>query len=141
MPVGAARNDPNTNPFLPPPVGRLTFSWNPFVLGSELCGTCVRTVLVLTHLIELCGTCIVVSLTCPFFLPFSSLQFSPLSLSLVLQFITKKIICFLLIPYINIGMANCAKFFCCLLCITFVVLMVFCQPFLTLMINIIFFFG
>eukprot|EP01035_Chromulina_nebulosa_P030538 gene30538-40576_t len=26
QPVGAARNEPNTNPFLPPPVGRLKFS-------------------------------------------------------------------------------------------------------------------
>ena len=76
MPVGAARNDPNTNPFLPPPVGRLKFSWNPFVLGSELCGP-----------------------------------------------------------------ALCAQLFCCLICIGFVLLMVFAQPFLTLMINILFFFA
>jgi hypothetical protein len=27
MPVGAGRNEPNNNPFLPPPVGRLKFSW------------------------------------------------------------------------------------------------------------------
>ena len=27
MPVGNARTEPNTNPFLPPPVGRLKFSW------------------------------------------------------------------------------------------------------------------
>ena len=74
MPVGARRDDPNTNPYLPPPVGRLKWSWNPFVLGSQLCG-----------------------------------------------------------PWI------CAQVFCCLLSITFVVLMIFCQPFLTLMINIIFF--
>lgn len=38
MPVGAARTEPNQDPFLPPPVGRLKFSWNPFVLGMELCG-------------------------------------------------------------------------------------------------------
>ena len=76
MPVGARRDDPNTNPYLPPPVGRLKWSWNPFVLGSQLCG-----------------------------------------------------------PWI------CAQVFCCLISITFVILMIFCQPFLTLMINIIFFFG
>merc|ERR1711871_572202 len=76
MPVGARRDEPNTNPYLPPPVGRLKWSWNPFVLGSQLCG-----------------------------------------------------------PWI------CAQVFCCLLSIAFVVLMIFCQPFLTLMINIIFFFG
>ena len=34
MPVGAARSEPNTNPYLPPPVGRLKWSWNPFVLGK-----------------------------------------------------------------------------------------------------------
>ena len=28
QPVGAARNEPNTNPFLPPPVGRFKFSWS-----------------------------------------------------------------------------------------------------------------
>lgn len=27
FPVGNARNEPNTNPFLPPPVGRFKFSW------------------------------------------------------------------------------------------------------------------
>merc|ERR1711871_441248 len=73
MPVGAARSEPNTNPYLPPPVGRLKWSWNPFVLGSELCGPVL-----------------------------------------------------------------CAQFFCCLLSIAFCLLMVFCQPFLTLMINLIF---
>ena len=35
MPVGAARSEPNTNPYLPPPVGRLKWSWNPFVLGGH----------------------------------------------------------------------------------------------------------
>lgn len=62
MPVGAGRNEPNNNPYLPPPVGRLKWSWNPFVLGSELCG-----------------------------------------------------------PKI------CSSIFCCLICIAFVLLMVFCQ--------------
>ena len=27
--VGSAREEPNANPFLPPPVGRLSFSLNP----------------------------------------------------------------------------------------------------------------
>merc|ERR1711871_709362 len=73
LPSGAARNDPNTNPFLPPPVGRLKWSWNPFVLGSELCG-----------------------------------------------------------PKL------CASFTCCLLVVAFILLMIFCQPFLNIIINIIF---
>jgi hypothetical protein len=27
MPAGAGRNEPNSNPFCPPPVGRFKFSW------------------------------------------------------------------------------------------------------------------
>ena len=27
MPSGAARTEPNTNPYLPPPVGRIKWSW------------------------------------------------------------------------------------------------------------------
>ncbi|CBN78812.1 conserved unknown protein [Ectocarpus siliculosus] len=38
QPVGNGRNDPNSQPFLPPPAGRLRFSLNPFVMGSELFG-------------------------------------------------------------------------------------------------------
>jgi len=38
MKSGPGRSEPNTNPFCPPPVGRLQFSWNPFVMGAELCG-------------------------------------------------------------------------------------------------------
>ena len=75
-PVGTGRSEPNLNPFCPPPVGRLKWSWNPFVLGTQLCG-----------------------------------------------------------PKI------CFYFTCCLLCAAFCMLMIFCQPFLNLMINIIFFFG
>ena len=73
MPVGIGHEEPNSNPFLPPPVGRFQFSWNPFVLGSELCGP------------KLCGI-----------------------------------------------------FFCCLVCAAFTLLMIFCQPFLNIIINIIF---
>ncbi len=38
QPVGNGRSDPNSQPFLPPPAGRLRFSYNPFVMGSELLG-------------------------------------------------------------------------------------------------------
>jgi hypothetical protein len=34
-PVGAGRDEPNNNPYLPPPVGRFAFSFNPCAL---LCG-------------------------------------------------------------------------------------------------------
>ena len=30
--VGSAREEPNANPFLPPPIGRLSFSLNPCVM-------------------------------------------------------------------------------------------------------------
>ena len=73
MPAGAARNEPNSNPFLPPPVGRIKWSWNPFVLGAELCGP------------KLCG-----------------------------------------------------YFTCCLFCTAFILLMIFCQPFLNIIINLVF---
>lgn len=36
------------------------------------------------------------------------------------------------------GPALCAQLFCCLLCIAFITLMIFCQPFLNIIINLIF---
>lgn len=43
VPAGTGRAEPNANPFLPSPTGRLTFTLNPFkmlyrVLGPKLCG-------------------------------------------------------------------------------------------------------
>lgn len=40
--VGAAREEPNANPFLPPPVGRLFFSLNPCVMYRQLVGPEMR---------------------------------------------------------------------------------------------------
>lgn len=37
-PVGEGRNEPNVDPYLPPPVGRFEWSWNPCKLISQLCG-------------------------------------------------------------------------------------------------------
>mmetsp|Transcript_19079 Transcript_19079/g.72115 ORF Transcript_19079/g.72115 Transcript_19079/m.72115 type:complete len:2052 (-) Transcript_19079:79-6234(-) len=37
-PVGTGRSDPNQNPYLPPPVGRLQFSLNPFYMMYQICG-------------------------------------------------------------------------------------------------------
>jgi len=31
-PVGKGRNEPNINPYLPAPVGRMQWSWNPYSL-------------------------------------------------------------------------------------------------------------
>ena len=32
MPVGQGRDSPNQHPFLPPPLGRIKWTWNPFDL-------------------------------------------------------------------------------------------------------------
>lgn len=37
-PAGSGRRAPNKNPRCPPPTGRLKWSWNPFVMGAQLCG-------------------------------------------------------------------------------------------------------
>jgi len=37
-PVGEGRENPNTNPYLPPPMGRLKFSLNPCTMLYQLCG-------------------------------------------------------------------------------------------------------
>ena len=37
-PVGKGRDEPNMNPYLPPPVGRVKFSWNPFTMLNQLTG-------------------------------------------------------------------------------------------------------
>jgi len=37
-PAGFGRSAPNQHPYLPPPTGRLYFSLNPFIMGSQLCG-------------------------------------------------------------------------------------------------------
>jgi len=37
-PVGSARQEPNQEPYLPPPVGRISFSLNPFAMLGQLMG-------------------------------------------------------------------------------------------------------
>lgn len=39
--VGDARSEPNHSPFLPPPVGRISFSLNPFKMLAQLVGPAV----------------------------------------------------------------------------------------------------
>jgi hypothetical protein len=36
-PVGNGRSEPNQSPFLPPPVGRISFSLNPFTMLVSCC--------------------------------------------------------------------------------------------------------
>lgn len=40
--VGKGRDDPNCNPYLPPPEGRISWSWNPCVLIGQLVGPRLR---------------------------------------------------------------------------------------------------
>jgi hypothetical protein len=37
-PVGKGREEPNMNPYLPPPVGRIKFTLNPFKMLNQLTG-------------------------------------------------------------------------------------------------------
>ena len=61
VPAGFGRTDPNTNPVLPPPTGRMKFSINPFTMGSELCGPAlcaqITCCLVVAAVIALCIFC------------------------------------------------------------------------------------
>ena len=40
--VGSAREEPNANPFLPPPIGRISFSLNPCKMFNQLVGPAMR---------------------------------------------------------------------------------------------------
>ncbi len=40
--IGSAREDPNTEPYLPPPVGRLHFTLNPCEMYKQLIGAAMR---------------------------------------------------------------------------------------------------
>ena len=41
-PVGAGQSEPNVNPFLPKPFGRIEFTLNPFKMLSQLIGPALR---------------------------------------------------------------------------------------------------
>lgn len=40
--IGSAREDPNIEPYLPPPIGRLHFSLNPWEMYKQLIGAAMR---------------------------------------------------------------------------------------------------
>jgi len=62
--VGSGRSEPNQSPFLPPPVGRISFSINPCKMYKQLVGPALRK----TICRYLCGgLCIVVCLALCFF--------------------------------------------------------------------------
>jgi len=53
QPVGSGRSEPNQNPYLPPPTGRMQFSFNPFRTAYDIIGPagCLK--------ISLCCFCLV----------------------------------------------------------------------------------
>ena len=55
--VGSARDDPNIEPFLPPPVGRLTFSLNPCTMYKQLVGPAARAKIQKYCMIAICSIC------------------------------------------------------------------------------------
>lgn len=57
--VGSARDEPNISPFLPPPVGRLSFSLNPFKMFEQLVGPAMRRKIYFWCCVVLCsGLCV-----------------------------------------------------------------------------------
>ena len=56
--VGKGRKEPNINPYLPPPVGRFQWTWNPFKLFNQCVGPRFRKKLYCT----ICMICIVIYL-------------------------------------------------------------------------------
>jgi len=58
-PVGSAREEPNLEPYLPPPIGRMTFSLNPCAMYKQLIGPAARRKICIWM-----WTCIAVSLCC-----------------------------------------------------------------------------
>jgi hypothetical protein len=57
--VGAAREEPNTDPFLPPPVGRLFFSLNPCTMYKQFVGPEMRRKICIYGC---CGICCILCL-------------------------------------------------------------------------------
>ena len=57
--VGKGRSEPNINPFLPPPVGRFEWSWNPFKLIKQCVGPKVRKKLYISICIICCAVYLV----------------------------------------------------------------------------------
>ena len=79
LPAGKGRSEPNKNPTLPKPVGRLKFSINPFrmlfrLLGPKYCAKLGKTCC--------CAICIVISvLICYYMVPvvFANIITSPIT--------------------------------------------------------------
>lgn len=55
--VGSAREDPNIEPYLPPPIGRLSFSFNPCTMYKQLVGPAVRRKIAIWCCIAISSVC------------------------------------------------------------------------------------
>lgn len=55
-PVGQGRTEPNHSPFLPPPVGRISFTMNPFALLAQLLGPKIMAKLYFYLCMAICAT-------------------------------------------------------------------------------------
>jgi hypothetical protein len=53
--IGSARNDPNMEPFLPPPIGRISFSFNPCDMYKQLIGPKMRRKIAIWCSIFICA--------------------------------------------------------------------------------------
>jgi hypothetical protein len=68
-PAGFGRSEPNMNPYLPKPVGRFKFSWNPLYMCQELMGPalCFRTCC--------CCWCVIITAIVAIMAPFGEIVF------------------------------------------------------------------
>ena len=73
-PVGEAQGEPNVNPFLPKPFGRVEFSLNPFKMFNQLVGPALRRKIYCYCCIILC--CFICITLGPMLLPMVSGMFS-----------------------------------------------------------------
>jgi hypothetical protein len=53
--IGSAREDPNIEPYLPPPIGRLHFSFNPCEMYKQLIGPAMRRKIAIWCAIFICS--------------------------------------------------------------------------------------
>lgn len=60
QPAGIGRSEPNADPFVPPPTGRLSFTWNPISMISQLLGPRLCCILCCCLMIALVVTLLIV---------------------------------------------------------------------------------
>jgi hypothetical protein len=53
--IGSGRDDPNVEPYLPPPIGRLRFTLNPWEMYKQLIGEAMRRKIAIWCCIAICS--------------------------------------------------------------------------------------